>query len=306
MDQRDFLARMEEIDDEFAARDLPIHARPLHALPLLIGGYSGPIFPLSENHAERFSPFEGPNLLKSISDWYSQRYGDRVNMPTDLAKVPVVIRRQIYLLRIPLVFGRPRIDAMRLVEGMTDGMKMSLGRRDLQEIATAFTEGFALTYEVEDVRRSLPQTAIGAGEFFEAAIRDRDTAARCLTGPHPDLNSGCFHAQQHAEKMLKGFLLAKCGETKESLRRGSHDLNHFYALAVAGSTDLTELAHDIGLLANIKMDIRYMEVQVPIEAAVAAVWAALRVGGAVACASFGRPRRRSWSVRPATPSSVPG
>src|SRR5690554_6790773 len=101
MDQREFLALMEEVDNELAAGGIAVHARAFHALPSLIGNYEGPIFPTNDEDAARYSAFEGPNLLRSISDWYIHRYGDRAKMPTDLGKVPVTIRGQIYLVRIP-------------------------------------------------------------------------------------------------------------------------------------------------------------------------------------------------------------
>lgn len=296
MDQNEFLARMEELDTELAEKGVPIHARPFHALPSLIGSYEGSIFPTNEGDATKYSPFEGPNLLTTISEWYVHRYGDRVNMPSELAKVPIVLRRQIYLLRIPLAYGRPTIDAIKLIEGMTDGMKVSLTSVELQSIGAAFSEGYTLAYEIEDVRGSFAKFSADAADFFEAAVRDRDTGVQCLTGAHPDLNGGCFHAQQHAEKMLKGYLLAKAGRRKTDLRRIAHAVTELFDLATARNGSLLELSNDVGLIQNVRMDIRYKEAQVPVDAAVATVWAALRIGGAVACAAFDRPRRRSWAI----------
>lgn len=285
---------MEAADEELTRTGVRIHARAFHAFRLLVPEYVGSVLG-SGVEPRDYPPLVGPNLLQRICDWYQARYGDRVNLPSDRGRVPIVIRREVYLVRIPLVFGNPQVPILPLIEGLTESMAESLTEGERVAIKRAFEQGFALTHEIEDLKRELEEGRVSlssaAQSILTSAIADRDTAVRCLA--ERDTNVACFHGQQYAEKMLKVYLLSKNVSTEEQLSRRpyGHDLRNVLGLCIATSGYFVILTNDIGLLANIPMDIRYTVADVGAETAVETVWSALRVGGFCAWNISARPRR---------------
>jgi len=295
MEEWEFLEKIERVDKDLSEKGVKIHARPFHAFHLLAPDYEGPVLGSGVDRAD-YPPFVGPNLLHKVSDWYQDRYGDRVNMPSDRGRVPVVVRGEVYLLRVPLVFGNVRVPILRFVEGLTESMADALTESELNAIRRAWEAGFSLTYEIEDLSQELEKGKVSVTEttqnMLQSAIGDRDTAAQCLSG-RLDTNGACFHAQQHAEKMLKVYLLVKNLSTELQLSRSpyGHDLKRILKLCSTTSGDFLALSSDIGLLSNIPMDIRYTVRKVDSPVAVETVWAALRVGGFCACRMLEQPRR---------------
>ena len=296
MNESEFLEKVEKADKQLSKKQVPIHARAFHAFHILAPDYVGPVIGYGVN-SEDYPEFVGPNLLNRLSDWYEKIYGKRSYMPTDRGRIPVIIRGEVYLIRIPLAFGQPRVSILPLVEGLTKDMIRSLSQVELKNIKDNFVAGYSLIYEIEDLRESLaPKGTISLKntilQTFQSAIEDRDTASRCLSG-QLDTNGACFHAQQHAEKMLKFFLLSKgvCTEAQIRKRPYAHNLINILSKCVDCSSSFVSLSNDISLLNNIPMDIRYTIAKVNPEVAEGAFWSSLRVGGLSACEVSGFDRR---------------
>jgi hypothetical protein len=304
VEKSEFLAKIEDIDRELQKETLPIQGRPLQAFLRLAPDYDQPILGYGIDPAE-YPEFVGPNLFQKICDWYQERYGDRVCVPESFPRVPILLRGQVYLIRIPVAYGRPEIDILLLVEGLTQCMINSLDEREILAIGNAFKEGFAVVYELDDMRfhldpkdpSALPDPAI---RILEQAITDRDTAVNSLDN-RLDTNVACFHAQQHSEKMLKGFLLAKNVHTEEELRKPpfGHKLETVFQACLKRSGAFADATPDIGLISGIPMDVRYTMRTVAPSVAVEAIWAALRIGGLSACqiTGFGRRYRNPKRVK---------
>src|SRR5690606_37337110 len=133
------------------------------------------------------------------------------NAPTDRGKVPVLLRNEIFLIRIPLAFGQPEIQILPLVNGLTPAMAKSLTASECEKIRICFEEGFGLNYEFEDLSSQIEADARNGivrkeNPFFVSALGDKITAADCLEG-NIDTNGAVFHSQQLAEKMLKAVAL---------------------------------------------------------------------------------------------------
>jgi HEPN domain-containing protein len=305
--ESDFRGKIEIADRELAKKQTPIHARPFHAFDLLAVGYKGPLIG-SRIDPEKYPNFVGPNLLKRITDWYKARYGERVCIPSDRGRVPVILREEIYLIRVPLVFGAPTIPILSFVEGLTQNMIKSFTEDERQEIRGAFEEGYELVYENQDLidwldsagKLSVGQDAL---QLIHSAIQDRDTAVRCLAGKwqmgHLDTNSSCFHAQQYAEKMLKGFLVSKNKCTLDQLRRKpyGHNLKNILKKAAENSVIFSDLELDVDILSKFSMEIRYTDPKVSLKAAVEAFWASLRIGSLSACQISGMQRRYGFKSK---------
>lgn len=288
MDEKEFLLRMEEIDKDLAQERLPVRARVFEAFPRLVPGYDGPLFGYGVDPSE-YPEYEGPNLFEKVNDWYEKRYGTRFHITPYIARVPVIIREQVYLIRMPIAYGRPTIRVLRFVEGLTDGVMKSLNTTELTHVGEAFRDGFALTYELESLKYRLDPAGASPLPFsiariLEQAIQDRDAAVNCLDERN-DTNGACFNAQQHAEKMMKGFLLSQNLYTEGQLRKSpfGHNLQAIFNACLQASGKFANATSDIGLLRGIPMKLRYSMAKVPIRVAVDTIWAALRVGGLCGC-----------------------
>jgi hypothetical protein len=296
VEKSEFLTKMEEADRDFQKEGAPIPGRAFQAFVRLAPDYDQPILGYGVDPIQ-YPEFEGPNLFKRICDWYQERYGDRVCIPESFPRVPVLLRGQVYLIRIPVVYGNPEVKILPLVEGLTQGMIDSLDEHEIHGVINAFKEGFALVYELDDMRfhldptnpSALPDPAV---RILKQAIADRDTAVNSLD-KRLDTNVACFHAQQHAEKMLKGFLLARNLYTEEQLRKTpfGHNLENVFEACLKASGAFADSTGDIGLLRFIPMNVRYTMLPVEPSIAVQTIWSALRIGGLSACQISGFERR---------------
>jgi HEPN domain-containing protein len=295
MDRDEFLERMALIDSELANKGTPIHARAFHAFPLLSPDYNGPLLGggIDGSH---YDEYEGPNLLEKTNTWYREQYGDRFNAPTDRGKVPVLLRQEIYLIRVPLVYGSPKIQILPLVNGLTQAMARSLSQKELDEIQRCFVEGYGLTYEFEDLVSELDAKARNNtprkdNPFLARAVRDKDTAADCLEGAI-DTNGAIFHSQQLAEKMLKAVIFNSTEMCEEDIRKKyNHRIPDVYRDVANSNAPSAEVSPAIQKIATYKMDIRYTSEHLPKSEAVAAFWSGLRVGGWCATLLSGHDRR---------------
>jgi len=295
MNETEFLEKMELTDAELAKAGVPIYARFLRAFDRLVPNYRGELWGYGVDPG-KYPPFVGPNLMRQISDWFGKRYGERSYLPSLRGRIPIILRREVYLIRIPAVFGRPRISVLPLIDGLTKAMAQSLTPPELELIRKSFENGFALTHEIEDLMTELGSCSTTLSQevhnMLRNGIEDRDTSVRCLSG-QLDTNGACFHAQQHAEKMLKSYLMANAilTETQLCKRPYGHELRNIFHECTKNSNSFLALANDIALLGNIRMDIRYTTPKVEPEVAVEAHWAALRTGALCACEISGHKRR---------------
>lgn len=311
MTPAEFVARIEAADEELVRQGVPVFQRLHGAFRLLAPDYSGEIS-TSPTIAARFPDYVGPRLLIRISEWYAALYGARYNMPSDLARVPILIKGQIYLARIPLTFGAPALGldhVFGLVEGMTPSLAAALSDEDRLALMTAWISGFQLVYEMDDVRSIppgsvSPETLTTARGLLDSAFLDRAAAAHAFESPHGDLPTACFHAQQMAEKMLKMFaLLRGLASEKELKSKFKHGLKDLATACESASPDFTSVAQDVALLSTITMDIRYTPPPIRSEEAAKMVWAALRIAGLTACQILGHERR--FTPEPFAPHPSP-
>jgi HEPN domain-containing protein len=295
MDRKEFLERMPLIDKELADERVPIHARSFHAFPMLAPNYNGPLLGYGISRS-LYKEYEGPNLLERTNAWYKEQYGARFNAPTDRGKVPVLLRQEIYLIRIPLVYGSPEIQILPLVNGLTPAMATSLSNNELDEIQERFIEGYGLTYEFEVLMSQLEAeerngTKRKNNPFLSSALRDKETASDCLESA-VDTNGAVFHSQQLAEKMLKAVIFHAAEMSEEDIRKKyNHRIPDVYKDIVRSNAVPAQVTSAIQQISQYKMEIRYTSDLIPKDEAVEAFWSGLRVGGWCATRLFGYERR---------------
>jgi len=295
MKREEFLRKISEADEKLASDGIPIFARAFRALHLICHDYDGPLMGFNINPLD-YPEYTGPNLFYRINEWYKKRYGEKFLMPSDRGKVPLILRNELFLIRIPMVYGRPEISILQLVEGLTDDMKVSLSKSELETIKRSFVEGYSLVYEIEDlltIADHKPILSDKERKLLDSAVEDRNTAVKCMSAVQ-DTNGACFHSQQHAEKMLKVYLMSKKLSSEKELRsrKYGHNLENIFTLCLQSKGIFSELTTDIGLLKNITMDIRYTADKVSPNIASEAFWAALRIGGLSACKTSESKRRK--------------
>jgi HEPN domain len=296
MDRNEFLAQIEQVDRDLSNENVPPIGRAFRAFSRLAPVFNGPLIGYGID-LDSYGPFEGPNLSRRITDWYSGRYGDRVCLPNSICRVPVLIRQQVYLIRIPIAYGQPRVEILPLVDGLTSDMIRSLDPSEIQAIKSAFTDGYELVYEVDDMRFVLepnhsPPLSFEAIRILEQAINDRNACADCIDNKL-DTNGACFRAQQHAEKMMKAFLLATNRYTETQLAKHpyGHNLQNVFIECLKQSADFASVSNDVSLLRGIPMNVRYSMEKVSLPNIVETIWASLRVGGLCACRIANNQRR---------------
>lgn len=200
------------------------------------------------------------------------------------------------MIRIPLVYGSPKIEILPLVNGLTPAMARSLSRGELDEIQRYFAEGYGLTYEFEDLRSQQdgqPRNCVPRGDnpFLPSALRDKATASDCLEGA-VDTNGAVFHSQQLAEKMLKAVIFSSVGLNEQDIRKKySHRVSDVYKDVASSNTPPAEVVSAVQEIAKYKMDIRYEPEHIAKSEAVGAFWSGLRVGGWCATLLSGHDRR---------------
>jgi HEPN domain-containing protein len=295
MNSDEFHKRMSLIDKELAEKGVPIHARAFHAFPIFSPNYHGPILGYGID-STLYKEYEGPNLLDKINIWYKNIYGDRFNAPTDRGKVPILIKNEIYIIRIPLVYGSPKIEILPLINGLTPAMAKILSTDELNEIQKRFIEGYSLVYEFEDLMSQLDaeeRKGIKRKEnpFLSSALRDRDTAVDCLEGAI-DTNGAVFHSQQLTEKMLKAVMFYSKGMDEENIRKKyNHRILDIFNDICNFNSVSPEIRSEVQHIAQYKMEIRYMNEHIPKAEAVRSYWAGLRVGGWCSTLLSGHKRR---------------
>lgn len=88
--------------------------------------------------------------------------------------------------------------------------------------------------------------------WLEKGRRDLEMAARALAGPEALPDQACFHAQQAAEKVLKGVLVAHAFDVPRT-----HDLKLLLALLAERHDGLARFAPHVALLSQYAVEPRY-------------------------------------------------
>jgi hypothetical protein len=171
--EEDFVAVMGQIDDGMRKEGSAITGRSL-------------LGPLKFTWAYRTWLMHTDPLHRKIVDWFNVRYGDRLKMdPT--WKMAVLIRGDLYQLRLPLVYGsvnvicsseqfgitnessvpnrnqRPTINVLDLLDDFTEDYARSLTKDELGSLMNTFLLGFEARNEIDSMSES---------EFVKEAIGD--------------------------------------------------------------------------------------------------------------------------------------
>lgn len=232
-------------------------------------------------------------LHEKIVEWFNRRYGDRLKMdPT--WKMAVLIRGDLYRIRLPLCFGSvnvtcsaehlgitdksrlgtrnqlPTINVLDLLDDFTDDYGRSLTKEELSGLMNSFLLGFDARNKIESISES---------EFVKEAIGDIHVSVSHLFATPPQYGLSKWSSLQAVEKLLKAFIHQQGGQVEKI-----HQLEK-----------LAERAESLGLppvprswLDQIQCSagVRYGEIDVTPVEAVDAHYAALAICSGIAGYQF--------------------
>jgi hypothetical protein len=264
----EFLSLIEKVDTDLAVKGIPIPHRTLQALGEIstLVGLELPVVKLGRPPDP--TCFEPQELSWHIYCWYTERYGNKLIFEICLGRISFLLRGDVWFVRIPLVYGSPKMEFVDFVEDLTDGLRRTLTRTELDEITRVFQSGYeAFMYLVMK----------DSDKFINECLSDHRIAIDQLKAPNPHPGQSKWASLQATEKVLKSFITSKGGGVRRI---------HFLL-------ELTEAAEALGLnhadrikrlLPNIQCDpgVRYGDGAFTLEDAVCANQSALEVSGLVA------------------------
>lgn len=207
---------MQAIDRCLGEEGVPAIARPLIAAARfpcdnkLIGSYD------PDPHQ---GSYEGPNLMRSIEEWYLKHYSTQAVFPDRLHTRVVLIRGQVYRVRIPFAFNMVgKLNVLDHIESLSPSLLqlLELGeKKSLQQRFDAFCGETSVILRCQTVvKRRVPPLCL---ELLRAGWSDLDACGHGFNERDPA--ASLFPAQQATEKHLKAFLAATKPELDDAALR---------------------------------------------------------------------------------------
>lgn len=281
--ENEFIKFVEDINSELQKRDVPIHYRPLHALREAALRLRTNI-----NVARRCMPlpgdYSGDSLSGHIEAWYELTYGNRLNMGLSPGSVAILIRGDVWKVRLPLTYGTfefycdpfeehegafppesRRANALLCIEDFTPELSSRLSGEERREIARFFALALQATRWLLDVQ---------SAPYIPEARANLEMAVANLFLSRPIYGESKWASLQFTEKLFKCFLTLKEIPFEKSGKKG-HDLALLASLSAKGGLRAIkpEFINDIQCPA----DVRYGDVAVDLSEAIRAHHSSLLV-----------------------------
>ena len=205
--------------------------------------------------------YKGESLSGHIRDWFEARYGDRLKVDFSPGCFPIEIRRDLYLFRLPLIFGSARFFIDRLQKPPAQKLNFNRGPApcNLLDLIVDLTRGTRHSLSDEELN-SISQTCAiafkqlsawqAAGKQFQAAIHD-DLKLSATLAVEQKFALSRWHSLQSAEKALKKFIAKRHGSASyvHNLKKLNHEAVGF-GLSPLSSTDLVDAQCDAEVRYN--------------------------------------------------------
>jgi len=281
--ENEFNKMIEEIDNDFKRKDMPIFQRPIYAIGKVSRRLNTRLI-INHRGLPIRGDYSGDSLVAHIREWYKKRYGDRLKIDLSPGSVAVLIKRDLWKIKFPLLFGKARfvfnpnlekfkdepkykinesiiINPLNCIEKFTTEIAKSLSRKDMRELAQFFVFAF------ETIRRF---SEIKTKPFVPEARSDLKTAVNNLFYSPPNYGQSKWASLQFTEKLFKCFLkLKKVNFPKK------HNLEQLTHLAFQSGLKIIPL----NIIKNIQCSagVRYGEERVTLKEAVDAHHSSLRI-----------------------------
>ena len=160
----DFHNVMEEIDKDMRDNGIPVTARQLKGW-LKFSSRFGLGLMMSDP------------LSKKVMDWFETRYGERLKVDHAFGDLPVIIRNDIFRLRVPMFYGKieficdprfwmpepgsqiavkptdplPRVNVLNCIEGLTKSYALTLDLQEQEQIVLVLTRNIGYLMAINKV-----------------------------------------------------------------------------------------------------------------------------------------------------------
>lgn len=218
MTAEEFDEMMQSLDRTLGDEGHPVLFRPLVAMTRLSPTKE---FDLSQETDPSVGPYEWPNLALSVNDWYTAYYESQSVFPNRFHRRAVLIRGQVFFLRIPFMFNAfGKLRASEYIDDISPSLLVVLDEEETGNLQTKLD-----TFYRETSNILLCQTMLGrngsaclCNELLKTGWADLKTCGEGFNQEDPA--ASLFPAQQAAEKYLKAFLVRKDSTvTSEILRK---------------------------------------------------------------------------------------
>jgi HEPN domain-containing protein len=256
----DLLPRLRDIDEQFTKSSVPIRLRPLEAFKVLHGS-----IPDGERRNSLFAP---------IAAWFIERYGTRAQWDGVVARIPFLIRGNLYLLAVPFITADTALKLTDFIEGLPQDVADGLTPEEMGtslETAMLCTSAVHRIYNlsVDDVHFSSEER-----ELLRRALFDLENASTSLKS-NEDAQGAVFNAHAAAEKFLK-IGIKRAGISDDLI---SHKLPKIFEKLVGLRKAYSWLKSSVDALQNLApdMNIRYQLVPRSPSEAVSAIYISLNI-----------------------------
>lgn len=289
MNEKKFMSIMEEIDSDLRNKNVPIPARPIHALravamrfnvKLMLAPLPSPAIP---------GRYDTNTLPAHIKDWYDSRYGDRLKSHFGSGSVVLLIKGDPWEMDLPRIYGEvdlicdPEIEKYRNMPMFTVSKKDNPKRHVLNPLicirdypegsATALSSDerlYITNFFVKSYTALQQLESIADKPFIKEAMADLQSATNYILSKSPQYGLSKWSSLQFAEKLLKSFL-----KLKDLPIPKHHDLIKIAQVAQQMGLVISNL--DILSKIQCTAGVRYGEVEVTLEEAITAHHAALEL-----------------------------
>jgi hypothetical protein len=245
---------LDGVDARLAGEGVAIHARSFHAW-------------IAVQRDMRISVPLGHPSMTVVGDYFAAKYGRRRLMDAFVGRMLVVFGHDPWVLRFPLVYGRVRVDLLRMIEDGTPDLIARLTANDRAFLDDLVPRAF-------DAFNALTQVPTELCADWRAAV---DQAV----DPRGDFGLSRWSSQQVVEKLLKAFIRNHGGVVPQGRAlQHQHELEPIAAAAEA--LGLRPL--DRALLAKVecRAGVRYPGNSVTLADAVGANQASVLLAGETA------------------------
>jgi len=237
-DEPQFLEFIQEIDNDLKNRNISIDKRPFHAIMEAAKRLDIELIFPPANDIAVSGIYYGDSLLAHISNWYEERYKNRLKVFSGLGHVAVLIKGDPWKIIIPLILSANFIchydlEKYKNVEGINanfiptynilgfiDGFQVSLAkeltREELNYISRIFIAGLNALHSIKEIR-SKP--------LISEANADLESAMSYIFLDPPQYGFSKFSSLQFVEKLLKCYL-----KLRNKKFRRAHNLSELVEL----------------------------------------------------------------------------
>jgi hypothetical protein len=195
----EFDSLITKIDDELRKEDFQIFQRPLHAILRMTERFDIVFSPSYVKTEKNTTSLFNDELSTEVDLWYENRYGEKLKFDPSW-KLAILIRGDVFRVRLPMVFGMPKLNLFELVDDLTYGLSKNLSKDEIQDINQIFHVAQKNRNELTSIFE-LPLVSEIKGDF--------DAAVSHLFTTPPQFGLSKWSSLQVSEKIIKSYISQK-------------------------------------------------------------------------------------------------